>query len=313
MEVTVEAGSRLHAGFHVIGDRMHGIDYAGAGFYAMEPRLRLTAIQCGEAEYRGPGEFRDPVISVIKKLDANVCVRLEEAPPRHAGLGSTTQVMLATYHAIAVLQGGNPAPSDLVEAGLHLLGRRIASSVGTILYAYGGFASGIGVPPPQEYYPIRLEIPEDWRFIIVVPEARRGLNEEEELRLLSPARPAAPKISALMSRGFHYLLLGVARRDLNLALEGLNHIQSATGLYFSKVQGGVYRSDLALIADEASRDGIVVAQSSWGPVLYTITTWDSSDSDRKTLKSIMRELGVRGEVIVSRPRNRGGTVSRLEG
>ncbi|NOZ30928.1 MAG: hypothetical protein GXO68_03145 [Crenarchaeota archaeon] len=306
MEVIVKAGSRLHAGFHIIGDKIHRIEYAGAGFYVDKPIIKVRVKECGEAIYEGPSDFRDPVVHVIEKVGFTGCVRLEEVPRRHSGLGSTTQVMLAVYHGIKLLRGEGITEGDLLEAGFKLLGRTKGSTVGTLLYVYGGFVSGVGLPLPSDYSVLRLPIPSDWRFIIVIPDVARGLNEKEEGRHLDSPKPAPQSVKQLMALGFHHLVMGMVRRDLDLVLDGLRSMQTATGLYFSSVQGGVYRSDVARIVDEASRDGIILAQSSWGPTLYTITTVDSAESDRKTLEMIMREAGIRGEVIVSRPRNTGG-------
>lgn len=306
MEVIVNAGSRLHAGFHIIGDKIHKIEYAGAGFYVDKPNIRVRVKECGEAIYEGPSEFRDPVAHVTEKTGFVGCVRLEESPRRHSGLGSTTQVMLAVYHGIKLLRGENITKRGLLDAGFKLLGRTKASTVGTLLYVYGGFVSGVGLPLPSDYSVLRLPIPSDWRFIIVIPEVARGLNEKEEGSHLNSPKPAPQRVKQLMAIGFHYLAMGMVRKNLDLVLEGLRSMQTATGLYFSSIQGGVYRSDVARIVDEASRDGIILAQSSWGPTLYTITTVDSAESDRKTLEMIMREVGIRGTVIVSRPRNTGG-------
>ncbi|MCE4619103.1 MAG: hypothetical protein F7C37_06660 [Desulfurococcales archaeon] len=306
MEVIVNAGSRLHAGFHIIGDKIHRIEYAGAGFYVEKPNIRVVVKDCGEATYDGPPDFGDPVTFVIEKTGFTGCVQLEKAPRRHIGLGSTTQVMLAVYHGIKLLRGEGIGGRDLLEAGFKLLERTKASTVGTLLYAYGGFVSGVGLPLPSDFSVLRLPVPSDWRFVIVIPDIARGLSEEEERRYLGLPKPAPQRVKQLMAIGFHYLVMGVVRRDLDLVLDGLKSMQTATGLYFSSIQGGVYRSDVARIVDEASRDGIVLAQSSWGPTLYTITTPDSAESDKKTLEMIMREVGVRGEVIVSSPRNMGG-------
>lgn len=306
MEVTIYAGSRLHTGFHIIGDRIHGVDYAGGGFYVESPRVKVRVWECTEPRYEGPPEFQAPVTRVLEKTGFTGCASLVESPPRHVGLGSTTQVMLATYHGIKMIQSDNVDEEDLIKAGLNMLGRSKASTVGTLLYALGGFVSGLGVPPPTDYSILRLEVPRDWRFIIVVPELGKGLGEKEEERVLERVAPAQYRARQLMTSGFHYLVTGLVRRSLDLVLEGLRLMQTGTGLHFSTVQGGVYRRDIARIVDEASRDGIVLAQSSWGPTLYTITTLEASGSDRKTLEAIMREVGVRGQVIVSAPRNKGG-------
>ena len=151
-----------------------------------------------------------------------------------------------------------------------------------------------------------LPIPEEWRLVIVQPGLEQGLHGARESRVLEGQPPPSERTRYIMSRGAHLLLVGMMRKDLNLALDGLRLMQTATGQYFSKVQGGAFRSDLARLVDEAQRDGIFLAQSSWGPTLYTIAPSDSAESDAKTLSLIASLTGLKAKVIVSKPRNRGG-------
>ncbi|GBF09148.1 conserved hypothetical protein, partial [Aeropyrum pernix] len=112
----------------------------------------------------------------------------------------------------------------------------------------------------------------------------------------------------LRSRGALLLATGIARGDLDIALEGLSSMQAGTGLLFQEVQGAVFRRDLMNIVDEASRNGVKLAQSSWGPALYTISHESTADSDARMLRAILRSQGIRGEVLVTRPRNKGLTL-----
>ncbi len=306
--VRVEAGSRLHAGFYLVGAAEWGIHWAGAGFYASEPRVLVEAWECNEPVILAPG-YEDVIGVVEANAPKGACARLLEAPPRHHGLGATTQVLLSLYTGLHAAAGDPLGGEALVEAGLQRLGRQKGSSVGTLLFAYGGFVADPGVPlagiTPS---PVRLEVPDDWRYIIVIPSAERGLGEREEEPVLARPRPPSHRADYLMGRGFRLLLVGLMRRSLETVIEGLRHMQTGTGLYFSELQGGVFRGDIAALAGEASRDGIVLAQSSWGPTLYTITRAEWAESDAKTLKMIADELGIRASIVVSRPRNTGASI-----
>lgn len=123
--------------------------------------------------------------------------------------------------------------------------------------------------------------------------------------ILEAAALRAAKGGDLRVRGALLLAIGIARRDLDTALEGLSSIQAGTGLMFQRFQGGVYRRDLLEIIDEASRNGVKLAQSSWGPTLYTISHESTAPSDARMLKAILRSRGIEGEVLVAKPRNVG--------
>jgi beta-ribofuranosylaminobenzene 5'-phosphate synthase len=306
--VRVVGGSRLHAGFYFAG-KGRPYSWGGAGFYVSKPRLLVEARFCGSTRVNAPGEHLNPAREALKLLGVDgVCVEVIEAPPQHTGLGSTTQVMLGVACAVQALEGTNCTPKTVRKLAL-FLGRGKVSGVGTLAFAYGGFVADAGTPDPDgPRLLLRHPVPEDWRFVIAVPELPRGISEDAERVILSePWDPPRAAIE-MMSRGFLRLSVGIARGDLQEALEGLRELQTGTGLYFSKYQGGSFRRDLQLIVAEAWRDGMVLAQSSWGPALYTINTADEAPGDASLLRHIMRGLGLRGEVYVVEPLNSGARV-----
>jgi len=312
--VRVEAGARLHMGFHTIMDRHHRVDYAGGGFYIAQPQTLVEAwAPCPSTRVEGPAEAVGPAREALERLGVEgVCLRVLSAPPRHYGLGSTTQIMMASATAALHALGEEPSIGRLARLGVERLGRTRGSTVGVHLFLRGGFILDPGVPPPPGLgEPVRLGVPGDWRFILVLPGAGRGVPEGEgEDRLLAGVEPGA-RARGLMAEGLRLALLGLMRRDLDTLIDGLRRVQAGTGLAFQRLQGGVYRGDLARIVDEAWRDGIFLAQSSWGPTLYTITRAGWADSDAKTLRMILAELGVPGRVLVVEPRNVGFRVERL--
>ncbi|MCE4602561.1 MAG: hypothetical protein F7B18_05190 [Desulfurococcales archaeon] len=296
--IRVETGARLHAGFYTI-DAGWGVQWGGSGFYIDQLGITVEAWECREPGVEAPASYREVATLVEEKLSPKVCARIVTGPPRHSGLGSTTQASLALGLAIDRLEGRGLGIEDLAK----LLGRGRYSLVGTLLFMHGGFIVDPGIPGPLK--PLaRLEVPGDWRFVVVLPSLPRGPGEVEEEALMRPRRPG-PREEALMAKGTIMLASAVARGDLGDALEALKLVQAGTGLYFSRSQGGVYRGDVSWIVGEASRDGIVLAQSSWGPALYTITDSSSAGSDASLLRSILAEAGVGGSVIVAEPRNRG--------
>lgn len=294
------AGSRLHAGFYSMGHRWGSI-----GFYVDEPRLELEAWDCGETRIEGLPEHEEAARKALKILGVEgICIRASRYIPAHVGLGSTTQTLLAVATAALSLRGSPASPRELAVR----LGRAKVSGVGTLLFSLGGLVADAGSPSPGGPVAMaRLEIPEEWSFVIALPAVRRGLREEEEGFMSSMPRPDA-HAELLAARGALRLLAGTAKGDLGEALEGLRDVQLGTGRYFSHIQGGVYRAEIQRLVDELQKDGMIVAQSSWGPALYTITERSAARGDAALIKHLMGELGVGGEVIVAPPRNRGAEV-----
>jgi len=312
--VLVSGGSRLHAGFYHAGPgRPYG--WGSAGFYASKPETRVEARRCPvegvvASAPEGLGEAAGLVEEGLSKAGfSGVCIEVHSAPPLHVGLGATTQLLLASACASRIALGLGGCGPDAVAALARSLGRARVSGVGTLAFAYGGFVVDSGSPDPGGPRPLlRIALPDDWRFVVVLPGLGRGLSGPVEEGVLERPRPPGPREERLMARGLLRLAAGIARGDLHEALEGLREMQLGTGMYFSEAQGGVFRRDLLDVVAEASKYGFTLAQSSWGPALYTITTSQDAWGDAALLRSIISEVGVGGEVLVAEPLNRGARI-----
>jgi len=305
MGVVVRTGCRLHAGFYYAGLDW-GVRWGGLGFYADRPRVVVEASRCDGLELVGFG-VREPLVrQALEVLGIEgVCLEARELIPAHVGLGSTTQLLLAVAVAASHAKGLRLDPFDLAVR----LGRGRVSWVGSLLFKLGGFVMDAGTPSPLGPRALtRLEVPGDWAFVMVTPGVERGFSEVEEPKIMG--KPWEPSLEASyhMSRGALRLASAVARGDLGEALEGLREVQLGTGLYFSLIQGGVYRSSLSRVVDEARSKNITLAQSSWGPTLYTITDYRNAGSVAEELERILETLNLRGVVVVSKPRNEGASI-----
>lgn len=164
--ISVEGGSRLHAGFHIVDPQRRV--WGGAGFYIDEPRVRVEAWDCGEPRW----EVDEDVSRLLERAGFMWgCLRVLSGPPRHVGLGSTTQLSLAAALALSALKGLNP---DIASLALKL-GRGRFSAVGTLLAAHGGFVLDSGEVSARPV--AHLSIPGDWRFVVVLPRVEPGLEE----------------------------------------------------------------------------------------------------------------------------------------
>ncbi|MEM4677911.1 MAG: hypothetical protein QXP76_01610 [Acidilobaceae archaeon] len=305
----VTTGSRLHAGFYHIGyAEGWNIVAGGAGFYINYPRAVVEAKKCNNVETEGFEDLKEVVERLLFSTKLKACLKLLEGIPRHVGLGSTTQTVLAALLAALLANGIKADIDDLIE-----LSRRAHeySSIGSLLFKYGGFVVESGVPAKLKPYEplVRLKVPEDWRFVIALPSVRRGLDEISEKQVMEYVLTKSTNREArlLMSAGCLRLASGIARGDLEDALTGLAMMQRGTGMVFSSVQGGVFREDLESVVEVSEKLGVRLAQSSWGPALYTITTVTASSSVRDKVKRALEEVGLKGEVFIVDPRNEGAS------
>ncbi|MGC9210464.1 MAG: hypothetical protein ACP5FT_04290 [Acidilobus sp.] len=303
-------GARLHAGFYYAAGEW-SVRWGSAGFYidvpAFEARFTLHDARC----YEGPSELRPYVEKAADVLGVKgFCVKVLSSLPLHSGFGVGTQVSLASYRAFQLLLGLPPDPSPVVSEKLD---RAKVSGVGTLLFDYGGFIMDAGMPGRPRVL-LRLQIPERWRFVIVIPDVERGLDERQEDEVMERLKWGAPSsILASMAEGGLRLASGIAREDIDDAVEGLRELQRATGTFFARVQGGLYRGPLMELAAEAWRHRLFLAQSSWGPAMYALAEDESSArGDADLLIETMHEVGLKGRVIIARPRNIPAEVSPVD-
>lgn len=301
----VETGSRLHAGFYyAAGD--WNIRWGSAGFYVDRPSFRATVTESSEPCVKGPSYVADLAARAAEAVGIKgYCVEVSESIPEHVGLGSGTQTLLALHRAFQLLQGREPEPA--VDTALRL-GRARESAVGTLLFEMGGFVMDAGLPSRPKPL-LRLPVPEQWRFLVLLPELPRGLSDDEERSIMERPWGNPESNVGIMTSGALRLASGLARGDIDDVLEGLRLMQRGTGFYFSSIQGGIFRGPLNDLAAETWRHRIILAQSSWGPVMYTIVENEyEAEGDVALLKETMREVGIKGNVIIARPRNVGATI-----
>ncbi|MCE4608190.1 MAG: hypothetical protein F7B61_04445 [Caldisphaeraceae archaeon] len=299
-KVIIKTGSRLHAGFYYAGSEWN-VRWGSAGFYIERPSF-VAEFSMDKETVEAPEYIKNYVIAISKIVGIKgLGVNVKSYIPHNVGFGSSTQSIMAIVTAIKELLNVKLNEGEILRS----LGIGKYSGVGFLLFNKGGFMADAGIGEKcliKEL--ISLEIPENWRFIYIKPYLPRGFNETEE-KVMENLWNSSEGVKKLMSYGLLRLASGIARHDLEDTLEGLRSIQEGTGLYFSKIQGGVYRRDVLRIANEAWKSRIILAQSSWGPLLYTISTQGEAEGDAELLKSILKEVKVKGEVGISTPRNKG--------
>jgi beta-ribofuranosylaminobenzene 5'-phosphate synthase len=322
MRVRVDAGARLHVGFQNLSLARERL-YGGVGVAIEEPRVVLTAEPARSVVCEDPlvADYVERVCEVLGVDGARVAV--EASLPRHVGLGSGTQVALATLAAVARAHGRDPdvrrrAP-DLDRGG--------RSGVGVAAFETGGFVVDAGhpterfttEPPPAGEWTVpavvaRHALPAEWRFVLALADAepgRSGEAENESMRaVVEHADPSvADDLAALLVRR---LLPAVAEGRLEDFGDAVDAFGRLNGAWYADEQGGVYRPPagrlIDALADRPSVRG--VGQSSWGPAVYGVTDASLAEEARAAAEDALSAAGVDGTIRVVAPRNEGARVER---
>jgi len=318
----VSVGGRLHFGFQNLSlakDRLYG----GVGVAVDRPRLTVDAQPADEATC--DDEAATPYVErAVAHLGVDgAAVSVERDLPRHVGLGSGTQLALATLVAVA---GSYDRTVDARERA-PALDRAGRSGIGVATFERGGFVVDSGHPterftsdrPTDGTWSVpavvsRHALPDDWRFVLVIPAARPGHNGPEEDRKMRDTveradAGIADEVAGVLTRE---LLPAAAEGDARRFGNAAARIGRLNGAWYADEQGGVYRPPAGRIVEKLRECPVITGagQSSWGPTVWGLTTRGRVDDAKTAAEMALGELQIDGEVRIGSPRNDGASVER---
>lgn len=229
--VEVHGTARLHLGFLDLNGSL-GRRYGSIGLSLDAPVTRVSLRRLGVTTVQGPDSDRAArhLAAMLQhfRLSPGHDLRIDQAIPAHAGLGSGTQLALAIGAAVRRLHG---LPFDPDEDAT-LLERGGRSGVGVGLFRAGGCVVDGGhgeatiVPPVLA----RLPVPEQWRVLLVLDRSREGLSGAVERAAFANLPPMAESIAARLCRWvLMQALPALAEADLPRFGDAVTRIQQAVG------------------------------------------------------------------------------------
>lgn len=310
VRVWVSTPSRLHFGMvNPVG--FQGRLYVSLGIGIEEPRTVVEADETGELIVEG---FQRRLAQKYAERTAKVFgankgrVKVHSIAPRHVGLGSTTQLALSVAYALLALNRIEVRVPDVSKA----LGLGKQSGIGTYVFERGGFVLDGGVKNSKNSFPpllVRLDVPEWWRFIVIIPVGR-GISGRAEKRAFASLKPSSES-ERLVERAAYIalckLLPAIVDEDLEAFGRSLRELQETVGAMFSQVQGGIYSSQSFKVVEvlkELKVEGY--GQSSWGPAVYAVT---SDDKAEVIADKIKRRLKMKCRTIVVKADNQGAKIT----
>ncbi|GAB6880212.1 beta-ribofuranosylaminobenzene 5'-phosphate synthase [Halorubrum gandharaense] len=327
----VSAGARLHFGFGNLS-LSHERLYGALGVALAEPRTTVSATPASTVTVDTSGDLPadDPVLADVRRyatravglLDVTgATVTLSERLPRHAGLGSGTQLAATVLAAVARAHDRAPAVRERAPA----LGRGGRSGIGVAAFERGGFVLDAGHPtarfttdrPADGEWEVpavaaRHPIPDEWRFLLVLPDAEPGRNgdaEDAAMRTaVERADPAlADRIAGIVTRR---VLPAIAEGRAEAFGAAVAEVGRLNGAWYADEQGGVYRPPVGDVVAELEDSAAVfgAGQSSWGPAVYGVTDAAHADAAQAAGERALDAAGAGGTVRVVRGANRGARI-----
>lgn len=284
--VSVKAPARLHFGFLDMHGGL-GRQFGSLGLCLSDIVTHLTVEKSDDLIVHSASDQRvtDYVRKALDvlKIQSGAEVTIHNAIPEHAGLGSGTQLALATAIAIAKLYG-NQTPIREIAI---LMGRGSRSGIGIGAFILGGFLIDGGKRQVNQAPPIvvHCNFPQAWRVLLVFDNDIQGINGYAEQAMFGelPLMPA--EVSAKICRlVLMQLLPALAEQDCGQFGVAITQIQSMLGQHFSTVQRGYYISKqvehcLHWMLDHRATG---IGQSSWGPTGFAI--YPNEDTAKQALE-----------------------------
>jgi beta-RFAP synthase len=160
--------------------------------------------------------------------------------------------------------------------GLHaIIDRGARSGIGIAVFEQGGLIvdGGRGVNTQTPPVIARLDLPEEWRFLLVLDPLGQGLHGSQEVAAFA-ALPPFPREDA--AQLCHLLLMralpGLVEHDLQAFGSVISEIQRRVGDHFAPAQGGRYTSTAVAeaMAWLEAQGASAIGQSSWGPTGFCL-------------------------------------------
>jgi len=321
VKVYVKTPARLHFGLIDMNGDMERF-FGGLGVAIDRPNVILEA-QHSES-FSVTGEKAEQVTSLAKRfletyhINSNVSIHVEQTIPEHSGLGSGTQLALAVAAALAKLFHVTAPIQELS----FVMGRMKRTGVGTAVFEQGGFVVDGGkrmkggVIVPKSFPPLifRQPFPEEWKFVVAVPNVKKGLAKTEEKTAFGQMPPMPAEVVGRICRlTMMKLLPALVDRDIESFGAALTQIQIVVGDYFAGVQGGTFSSSAATAAIDFMKacGAYGVGQSSWGPAVYGLVQGETQAKKLRSEVEAFLQDRDGGQVFVANADNRGAIIKQV--
>ncbi|NIM44103.1 MAG: kinase [Nitrososphaeria archaeon] len=320
MRISIKTPSRLHLGI-IDPTGVSGRVFGSVGVSINQPNVALETSPHEKLITSGPRARRVKILAekFLKQygIESGAKIHITEMIPEHVGLGSGTQLSLAVAMSLAKLFRLKVSINELAAA----MERGSISGIGTAAFESGGFIidgghkssevstklKGRGAPPLI----FRCPFPEDWRFVVALPKAKRGLTaEEERLAFHGLQHPPRESVDMICGLILTKMLPALVEEDIKGFGEALTEVQILVGENFSAAQGGRFSSPVVgKYIDFMLSQGVYGAgQSSWGPTVYGLINRDKGAE--KIRDAVKDSLG--GRVFIASPDNQGANVEVSE-
>jgi beta-ribofuranosylaminobenzene 5'-phosphate synthase len=323
MYLRITTPSRLHFGLIDFNGNLGRID-GGSGVAINNPRNVLLIKSARKFHVNGP----DP--AGIEKIARDICdkldrplpdleVTVEESIPAHGGFGSKTQMSLALAYAICKEYD---MPYNGIEGLARLVGRGGTSGIGVRAFDKGGFILDCGhgfgegreknsclpssasnaKPAPQV---LRCDIPEDWRFVLVMPLNDEGSHGQSEVDIFKSSFPIdEAEIGRVCRVILMQMVPGILEKDIENFGGAINKIQEIGFKNIEVRMKSPLVPNMLSIMNHAGSYGS--GMSSFGPTVYGLTNSNKKAQEiQNAVSDYLDDMSINHQCWIAEPNNHG--------
>ncbi len=337
--VTVTSPSRLHFALIDLNGELGRVD-GGIGVALNEPCLKIEVSAVDkEVDEKDNPEKVIPVLERIRgrikpELKGNYRVRILKPLPSHVGLGSQTQVSLSVAKAICMLEDRSYGVAELAK----LVGRGGTSGIGTAAFDKGGFildgghvfrkseaerekeeerekiktsflpSSASKVSPPPILF--QHALPEDWFFVVAIPEVKRGAHGTEEIEIFKRYCPIKrEEVEEICRIVLMRILPSVLEKDIDTFAATLTMLQEVG---FKKKEVELQQDIIKELFGFFEARALGHGMSSFGPATYAIVEEEKKAKELAVAtKEFLEGKRIRASVTYSNGNNRGSEIVKI--
>jgi len=281
--VRVTTGARIHFGLFDTHP-----PFGGVGVMVNAPQ---TSIVVSPSQQFDPGPIETERLTAIATRFGRLYLRgqffgdqpacaigVQSGALPHQGLGSGTQLSLATAAALARYFQISLSRSELVQ---RIADRGKRSAIGSIGFFEGGLIAEDGSAEDfaRSNHWRRVDPPAAWRYLLVQPRIGASpVSGEAERRAFAALMPSSPAARTELAGLAETIFTATENADFECFAEAITRFNRLSGALFESHQGGCYNGPLVtnLVRDVAQAGAVAYGQSSWGPTVFVVCESESS-------------------------------------
>lgn len=323
--IRITTPSRIHISLIDLNATIGRVD-GGIGLALKDPKIILEAkisdkLIPDRLRINCKGEKADKILNSAKavlkyaNIDGGVHFNLVEDFPSHSGLGSGTQLSLASGLAVCRLFSLDLSVREIAR----IVGRGGTSGIGVAAFESGGFivdgghtfgknkekkdfrpsSASKGIKPAPVIS--RLDFP-DWDIVLALPNVEKGAYAEKEVDIFKKYCPLdINEVRELSHLILMKLLPALVEEDLDSFGEAIRRIQN---IGFKRIEVDLQHPIVKKLLKELNEISYA-GMSSFGPLVFSFT--DNGKEVAKYASDIM-EKSVRGRVWITKANNTGAKI-----